>query len=61
MVLATPDSVYDEHIAADVLRQCGQKQITKVSENLLEAGILSKTQYDATKKRPGRKLRISEA
>ena len=61
MVLSTPSNRYDEEIAADVLKQCGEPEIIKASRSLLDAGVLSKSIYDPAKRRPGRALRISDA
>ncbi|KDR85305.1 hypothetical protein GALMADRAFT_52101 [Galerina marginata CBS 339.88] len=60
MVMSTPPERYDAEEASSLLRSRGEGSIDVATKNLLSRGVLSKSQRDPQKQKPGRQLKISE-
>lgn len=60
MAMGTPPERYDPEQASSLLKSRGGEAINIATKNLLSRGILSKSQRDPTKQKPGRQLKISE-
>ncbi|KAF9478011.1 hypothetical protein BDN70DRAFT_809556 [Pholiota conissans] len=60
MVMGTPPERYKPEQASSLLKSRGDEAINTATKNLLSRGILSKSQRDPQKQRPGRQLKISE-
>ncbi|KAF8203137.1 hypothetical protein BJ912DRAFT_1018924 [Pholiota molesta] len=60
MAMGTPPERYDSEQASFLLKSRGDEAINIATRNLLSRGILSKSQRDPRKQRPGRQLKISE-
>ncbi|KAF8589533.1 hypothetical protein K439DRAFT_1332462 [Ramaria rubella] len=59
MTLATPEEEYDASDAALLLNNVGQHAVRQASEELLARGVISESGHNR-RKRPGRKLLISD-
>ncbi|PPQ63697.1 hypothetical protein CVT24_004277 [Panaeolus cyanescens] len=60
MAMGTPPEHYDSVQASALLKSRGDAQISAAIQGLLLRGVLSKTQRDPSKHKPGRQLKISE-
>ncbi|TFK36810.1 hypothetical protein BDQ12DRAFT_633054 [Crucibulum laeve] len=60
MAMGMPPERYDPEAASMLLRSAGDKSVGIATKNLISRGILSKSQRDPTKQKPGRQLKISE-
>jgi len=60
MVMGSPPESYDPEQASSLLKSRGNEVIDTATKNLLSRGILSKSQRDPLKQKPGRQLKISE-
>ncbi|KAF8973687.1 hypothetical protein BDZ97DRAFT_1900484 [Flammula alnicola] len=60
MAMGTPPERYDPEQASSLLKSRGDGAINIATRNLLSRGILSKSQRDPQKQKPGRQLKISE-
>lgn len=60
IVMGTPPERYDPALASSLLKRRGEEVIDTATKNLLSRGILSKSQRDPMKQKPGRQLKISE-
>lgn len=61
MAMGTPPERYDSESASLLLRSAGEDAVATAIKNLLGKGVLSKSQRDPTKQKPGRQLKISES
>lgn len=59
-MMGTPPERYDPALASSLLKGRGEEVIDTATRNLLSRGVLSKSQRDPTKQKPGRQLKISE-
>ncbi|KAF8167796.1 hypothetical protein B0H34DRAFT_644725 [Crassisporium funariophilum] len=60
MALGTPPESYKPEQASDLLRSRGEESISAAAKLMLSRGILSKSQRDPQRHKPGRQLKISE-
>ena len=60
MAMGTPPERYDSESASLLLRSAGEDAVATAIKNLLGRGVLSKSQRDPAKQKPGRQLKISE-
>ena len=60
MVMGSPPETYNCDHASALLRSAGEELVAKATQKLLGKGVLSKSQRDPTKQRPGRQLKISD-
>ncbi|KAF6766510.1 hypothetical protein DFP72DRAFT_866743 [Ephemerocybe angulata] len=61
MTMGSPHESYNCDNASTLLRSVGEEVVSKATQNMLGKGILSKSQRDPTKHRPGRQLKISDS
>lgn len=60
MAMGSPPETYDCDSASALLRSVGEEQVSTATSRLLAKGVLSKSQRDPQKQRPGRQLKISD-
>jgi transcription factor C subunit 3 len=60
MAMGSPPENYDCDRASTLLRSAGEEQVSMATQRLLGKGIMSKSQRDPQKQRPGRQLKISD-
>lgn len=58
--MGMPPERYDPEIASVMLQSADQQAVALATKNLVNRGILSKSQRDPQKQKPGRQLKISE-
>ncbi|KAG2023118.1 hypothetical protein CC2G_000811 [Coprinopsis cinerea AmutBmut pab1-1] len=61
MVMGSPPETYDCDVASTLLRSVGDDIVSTATQNLLGRGVLSKSQRDPMKQKPGRQLKISDS
>ncbi|KAF9056480.1 hypothetical protein BJ165DRAFT_1433822 [Panaeolus papilionaceus] len=60
MAMGTPPEQYDSDIASVLLKSRGDEPVSTAIQGMLLRGVLSKSQRDLSKQKPGRQLKISE-
>ncbi|KAJ2930499.1 hypothetical protein H1R20_g6596, partial [Candolleomyces eurysporus] len=61
MAMGSPPENYNCDRASTLLKSAGEEQVSMATQRLLGKGILSKSQRDPQKQRPGRQLKISDS
>lgn len=60
MTMGTPPELYDPEKGFALFQGINSEAINTATKNLLSRGVLSKSQRDPHKQKPGRQLKISE-
>lgn len=61
MTMGSPPETYNCDNASALLRSVGEEPVAKATQRMLGKGVLSKSQRDPQKQRPGRQLKISDS
>lgn len=59
--MGSPPETYNCENASALLRSVGEELVAKATNKMLGKGVLSKSQRDPQKQRPGRQLKISDS